>query len=272
MGHPAAARTAAPKACAHLDGDVSIPAGEVLLGEDGDASPGRRVRVAAFRIDRHEVTNRQFAAFVRATGYRTQAEVEGAGAVFVTPEHLQGLDDAAQWWRLKRGASWRAPTGPGSDIVGRMDEPVVQVTYADAQAYARWTGRALPDEAQWERAARGRHTQGAKPSSWAYDASGRPTANTWQGVFPVMDSADDGHHGLAPVGCFQPNAFGLYDMIGNVWEWTREARPGSPDRVVKGGSFLCAFNYCANFRPAGWQAQEADLPTSHIGFRTIAPA
>jgi formylglycine-generating enzyme required for sulfatase activity len=151
-----------------------------------------------------------------------------------------------------------------------MEDPVVQVTYADAHAYAAWAGRALPDEVQWERAARGDQDGEVAPSAWAYDTQGKPIANTWQGVFPVANRRSDGYPDLAPVGCFPPNAFGLQDMIGNAWEWTT----GRSDRgrVVKGGSFLCAFDYCANFRPAGWQAQEADLPTSHIGFRTIAPA
>jgi formylglycine-generating enzyme required for sulfatase activity len=247
-----------------------VPAGEVLLGEDGADKPGKRVKVAAFRIDRHEVTNRQFAAFVAATGYRTEAEIQGAGAVFVVPSHLDGLADAAQWWKLTKGAFWRSPAGPGSGIAGRMDDPVVQVTYADAQAYARWAGRDLPDEAQWERAARGAQAGTAPPSSWAYDGQGRPIANTWQGAFPVADAGEDGYRGLAPVGCFKPNDFGLYDMIGNAWEWTSQAQAGGSSRIVKGGSFLCSFDYCANFRPAGWQAQEADLPTSHIGFRTVA--
>jgi len=265
---PAKAQPAAARSCHAAEGAAYVPAGEVLLGEDGPGRPGRRVAVAAFWIDRHEVTNRQFAAFVAATGYRSQAELQGAGAVFTHPEHVDGLDDPAQWWRLVRGADWRHPRGPGSEIGDRMQEPVVQVTFADAQAYARWAGRALPSEAQWERAARGDQSGEVAPSAWAYDGEGEPIANTWQGVFPVLNTKADGYAGLAPVGCFKPNALGLYDMIGNAWEWT--TKPSDRGRVVKGGSFLCAFDYCANFRPAGWQAQEADLPTSHIGFRTIS--
>ena len=257
-----------PADCKAPNGIARIPTGDVLLGEDGPGRPGHRVHVEAFDVDRHEVTNHQFAAFVVATGYRTDAERQGAGAVFTQPQHVEGLDDAAQWWRLVRGADWRHPRGPDSSIAGRMDEPVVQVTFADAQAYAAWAGRALPDEAQWERAARGDQAGEVPPSAWAYDGEGHPTANTWQGVFPVMNARQDGYAGLAPVGCFKANVFGLYDMIGNAWEWTTGRSDRS--RVVKGGSFLCAFDYCANFRPAGWQAQEADLPTSHISFRTIS--
>jgi formylglycine-generating enzyme len=269
-GH-AVAGDARTVGCRAADGDVLIPAGVVLLGEDGAENPGAPLDVPAFRIDRHEVTNRQFARFVEATGYRTAAERQGEGAVFVAPDTVAS-EDPAQWWRLVRGATWRHPQGPGSSILARMDHPVVQVTYADAAAYARWAGRGLPSEAQWERAARGEQTAPVSPGRWAYEADGAPKANTWQGVFPVVNTKTDGYGGLAPVGCFTPNAFGLEDMIGNAWEWTSEVHAGPAQRVVKGGSFLCSFDYCANFRPAGWQAQEADLPTSHIGFRTVAPA
>lgn len=254
-------------ACAVADGRVAIPAGTVPLGEDGPGRPGRATAVAAFAIDRHEVTNDQFAAFVAATGYRTAAEREGGGAVFVAPAHPVPLDDAARWWRYVRGADWRHPRGPRSTIDGDGRDPVVQVTRADAEAYARWAGGALPTDAQWERAARGGQTGTRDPSSWAYAGDGRAIANTWQGDFPARDEARDGHAGLAPVGCYPANRFGLVDMIGNAWEWTSAARGQAGE--VKGGSFLCASGYCANYRPAAFQAQERDLPTSHIGFRTI---
>jgi len=260
----------APRSCHAPDGRAQIPAGEARLGEDGDARPGRPTPVPAFDIDRHEVTNRQFAAFVKATGYVTEAERQGGGAVFAAPTTPVALDNAARWWTWSKGASWKAPTGPGSAAARQPDDPVVQVTYADAAAYAQWAGRALPTEAQWERAARGLQTQGRPQSAWAYGDDGRPIANTYQGVFPVVDEGTDGHRGLAPAGCFPANDFGVYDMIGNAWEWTTALAPDGQRRVVKGGSFLCAFNYCANFRPAGWQAQEIDLPTSHIGFRTVS--
>ena len=267
---PAPPEPAQGRACPGRDGSAYVPAGEVLLGEDGPDRPGRRVQVEGFWIDRHEVTNRQFAAFVRATGYVTRAERQGGGAVFVAPERVGDPDDASQWWRWVKGANWRTPEGPAAERVAELDQPVVQVAYEDAVAYAKWAGRRLPDEAQWERAARGGQTAPRSPRSWAYDDRGRPIANTWQGLFPVSDTGEDHFKGLAPVGCFPPNGFGLYDMIGNAWEWTATDAQAAGSRIVKGGSYLCAFNYCANFRPAAWQAQEADLPTSHIGFRTIA--
>lgn len=234
------------------------------MGEDGDGRPGQRVEVRAFSIDRHEVTNRQFAAFVAATGYRTQAEGEGRSALFVPPTEPVSLDNAGRWWRFVEGADWRHPRGVGSSIAGRDDDPVVHVTREDAEGYAKWAGGYLPTEAQWERAARGRQNASAEPASWAFDKGGRARANVWEGPFPVADAGNDGFAGIAPVGCFDANDFGVYDMVGNVWEWT--AGEGTTG-LVKGGSYLCSMNYCANFRPAGFQAQEFDLGTSHIGFR-----
>lgn len=261
--------TAGRDRCGARDGRVVIPAGTVLLREDGDGRPGQPTQVPAFAIDRHEVTNRQFAAFVAATGYRTQAEREGRSAVFVRPTERVGLDNAGQWWRFVEGANWRHPQGPASSIDGRGDEPVVHVTREDAEAYARWTGGSLPGEEQWERAARGRQDGPVTPTAWAFDGEDKARANVWEGVFPAVDTGEDGFKGIAPVGCFQANDFGVYDMVGNVWEWTA----GSDDTgLVKGGSFLCAMNYCANFRPAAFQAQERDLATSHIGFRVTYPA
>lgn len=251
------------------DGRAIIPAGTALLSEDGPGQPGARVRVATFRIDRHEVTNAQFAAFVAATGHVTQAEREGMAPVFVLPSKPISLDDPRGWWRMVRGADWRHPQGPAGGIVGHGDDPVVQVSFEDAAAYARWTGGALPTVAQWERAARGDQTAERSIASWITSALHRPIANTWQGVFPLVDTGDDGHAGLAPVGSYPANAFGLVDMIGNAWEWTGDDG-GDGKRVLKGGSFLCAANYCANYRPAAWQAQEHDLGASHIGFRTVS--
>jgi formylglycine-generating enzyme required for sulfatase activity len=273
----------APDSCLAVDGRVLVPAGTVLLGEDGPSNPGSAVTVAAFRIDRHEVTNRQFAAFVSATGWITRAEREGGSAVFVPPSGPVDMDDASQWWRYVKGADWRHPYGPASSVDGREDYPVVQVDQADAKAYARWAGAELPDTRQWERAARGNQSRPVAPVAWAYETkadgggAGRPLANTWQGVFPVRDTGEDGRIGLAPVGCFDANSFGLYDMVGNAWEWTSDeaagAGGGNDGRrgIIKGGSYLCAMNYCANFRPAAWQAADRDLGTSHIGFRTIVP-
>lgn len=262
------ARAAPPEnRCLAKDAIVTVVEGIVLLGEDGTDRPGRPVRVAAFRIDAHEVTNRQFGAFVAATGYRTRAERQGASALFVAPTEPVSLDNAARWWRWTKGADWRHPKGPGSDLTGRAEEPVVHVDRDDAAAYARWAGGALPTTEQWERAARGDQNATRDPLVWAFD-HGKPRANVWEGVFPMRDTAEDGYAGIAPVGCFEANDLGLYDMVGNVWEWVA----GNQDvGLVKGGSYLCAMNYCANFRPAAYQAQEHDLSTSHIGFRVAYP-
>lgn len=249
--------------CDATDRCVAIPAGIVLLGEDGDGRPGIATQVAAFRIDAHEVTNRQFAAFVAATRHRTRAEREGGSAVFVAPTEPVPLDNATRWWRFVNGADWRHPQGPSSALNGHWQDPVVHVDRTDAAAYAAWAGGVLPTAEQWERAARGGQTNPRDPGSWAFD-HGRARANVWEGIFPIADTGADGYAGIAPVARFPANGFSLYDMVGNVWEWV--SGDGSVG-LVKGGSFLCATNYCANFRPAAFQAQEQDFPTSHIGFR-----
>jgi formylglycine-generating enzyme required for sulfatase activity len=194
-----------------------------------------------------------------------------------------------------KGANWRELEGPGSSIKGKENLPVVHIAYEDALAYARWRGRELPTEAQWEFAARGGRRSG---EDWAqaFDENGKPIANSWQGIFPVYNTEQDGYAGPAPVGCFPPNGYGLYDMIGNVWEWTndwyvpshrreaalnpsgpsllevRVAAGQSPSKVIKGGSYLCASNYCSRYRPTARQPQEVDLSTGHIGFRTVKNA
>lgn len=278
-----------------------------------DERPEERVEhevtVSGFWIDRHEVTNAQFLHFVAATGYVTIAErgldpKEHAGlppellvpgsVVFSIPDSVLNLVDVRQWWRFVPGANWRHPLGPGSSIEGKDNHPVVDVAYEDALAYARWLGRDLPTEAQWELAARG-GLDGAT-YSWGdkyYDPVEGWQANTWQGLFPLEDGADDGYHGTAPVGCFAPNGYGLFDMIGNVWEYARDwwlpghpaqpasdptgppqvlaaryAWPAEPSVVIKGGSWLCAPNFCARYRPAARQPQELGLGASHLGFRT----
>jgi formylglycine-generating enzyme len=266
-----AAMPADPRSCISRHEMVYVPAGKALLGEDGPSQPGSAISMEGFWIDRYEVTNRQFARFVQQTGYRTQAERDGRSAVFAPRTPLVDLTDASQWWGFVDGASWQRPDGPTDSIDTRMDEPVVHVTYEDALVYAKWLGHGLPNDAQWERAARAGQIASREPMQWAYDQVGKPRANTWQGVFPIRNDGTDGYAGVAPVGSFAPNPLGIYDMIGNVWEWTSSTVANSGvHRLIKGGSYLCARDYCANFRPAAWQAQERDLATSHIGFRTIS--
>jgi formylglycine-generating enzyme required for sulfatase activity len=295
------------------DGMVFIPGGAFRMGSERH-NPEERfthvVRIDGFWIDRHEVTNAQFRRFVEATGYVTLAErgldpnshpgmpremLAAGSVVFIPPTDLRRGGNLTQWWQYVAGANWRQPTGPSSSIAGKDNHPVVHVAHEDALAYARWRGRTLPTEAQWEYAARGGR-DGEDDYSSAYDAAGKPIANTWQGVFPVLNTNEDGYVGTAPVGCFKPNGYGLHDMIGNVWEWTSDwYRPGHPRedavnptgpdfalvrlapgqptrRVIKGGSHLCASNYCARYRPAARQPQEVDLSAAHLGFRTVLTA
>ncbi len=218
--------------------------------------------------------------------------------VFVEPPKGARIRmDITEWWRYVPGADWRHPNGPDSSIDGKDNHPVVHIAYADAQAYAQWLGRELPTEAEWEFAARG----GLDGADYAWgdepNPDGQWMANSWQGFFPFEDEGSDGYHGTAPVGCFAPNGYGLFDMIGNVWEWATDwyragddmtidgamnptgpaemsATVGGPVRVIKGGSWLCSPNFCARYRPAARQPQEADLGANHIGFRTVlhAPA
>tara|TARA_R110000824_G_scaffold390760_7_gene587738 strand:+ start:40372 stop:41316 length:945 start_codon:yes stop_codon:yes gene_type:complete len=262
-----------------------VPGGTFAMGDTvyAEEAPMRMVSVDGFWIDETEVTNDAFAAFVAETGYVTVAEkpldpaqhagltpdllVPGA-VVFVMPNNINGSGNVTQWWQYVAGANWRHPAGPATSIKGYGAYPVVNLTYADIKAYAAWKGTSIPSEVQWEWAARG-------------GAASRPeheqpkAANTWQGIFPVLNAADDGFAGLAPVGCYEPNGYGLYDMIGNVWEWTADLYQGNPaQRAIKGGSFLCAPNYCMRYRAAARQGQDIDLATSHLGFRTVlnAPA
>lgn len=258
---------------------VWVPPATVTLGEDGgrpEEAPARQVSVAGFWIAAHEVSNADFAAFVGATGYRTLAEqappapAHAPAAMHQPGSAVFAVPDAAnpQWWRWVVGADWRHPHGPTSSIEGKQRHPAVQIAYADALAYARWAGKALPSEEQWEAAAR---AGGANPRE-PVDSAGKATANYYQGAFPQRDLALDGFSGTAPVGCFPPSRIGTYDMIGNVWEWTRDPTSGRSDaNIIKGGSYLCASNYCARYRPAARQFQERSLGTDHIGFRLIDP-
>lgn len=275
-------------------GEVYVATAKVTLGSDAgylDEKTRATRQVGAFWIDATEVTNAQFAAFVAATGYVTDAERQGGGAVFRAPA-AGGEATEGSWWQFVQGASWRHPEGSGSGIDGAPNAPVVQVTRADALAYARWAGRSLPSEAEWEAAAKAGR-EDAELDRAPVDGQGRPAANFWQGPFPVQDTQEDGYGGRAPVGCFAPNGYGLYDTIGNVWEWTRDdyrgahqphghgdaaaARTGTdgapaPSAVIKGGSFLCAATYCVRYRASARHPHEADLPAAHVGFRTARPA
>lgn len=233
----------------------------------------RSAVVRDYDIDIHEVTNAQFDAFVKATNYVTTAETPQAGfdtagaAVFIKPTATH-----PNWWRFVEGANWRQPEGPESNINGQENYPVVQVSYEDALAYANWAGRDLPTEAEWEYAAKG---NSEAKYVWGDERTpnGKEMANTWQGGFPIQNSQKDGYASRAPIACFPANEFGLYDMIGNVWEWTKsETRQSAntPIYVIKGGSYLCAENFCARYRSGARQFQEADFPTNHIGFRTVS--
>lgn len=272
-------------------GMVAVPGGRFEPGSNqgyADERPAGSVTVAPFWIDRTEVTNAQFAAFVQATGHVTQAEREGAAVVFRAPPKGRMIADNA-WWVYTPGASWRHPEGPGSDLAGRLHQPVVHVALGDAEAYARWIGRDLPTEAQWEWAARG----GGDPERLEREpraADGQTLANFWQGIFPDLNTREDGFAERAPVGCFAANGYGLHDMIGNVWEWTLDPyrgprQPhgnGEPAQatphadatglpmVIKGGSFLCSSDYCVRYRAAARHPQEADLGVAHVGFRTVS--
>jgi sulfatase modifying factor 1 len=266
-----------------------------------EESPVHEVEVRDFWIDEHPVTAAEFRRFVRETDYVTVAErpldaddypdadpellVPGS-LVFRKTDRPVPLNDVRSWWEYVPGAFWKRPGGPGTTINGRDHHPVVQVAFEDAEAYATWARKELPTEAEWEFAARG-GLDGA-PFAWGDEhfPGGTPMANTWQGEFPWQNLNVDGFEGTSPVGSFPPNGYGLYDMCGNVWEWTTdsftsshtqspccapELLPGDrfPRRVIKGGSHLCAPNYCLRYRPAARQGETIDTSTSHIGFRCV---
>jgi len=235
---------------------VLIGGGTFVRGDDHhypEEAPARHATVDAFRLDVHQVTNAQFADFVADTGHVTMAERHG-GTVFVPADAPVDLSQPQLWWRHEPSASWRAPRGDG--VAAAFDHPVVQVTFADAAAYAAWAGGRLPTEIEWEWAA---GAGVALPSRWPLADDGMLLTNVWLGDFP-WQSIRSRSPGTMPVGSFPPNPFGLFDMLGNVWEWTI-------DDVVKGGSFLCAANYCARYRPSARHVQPIDEPACHIGFR-----
>jgi formylglycine-generating enzyme required for sulfatase activity len=299
---------------------VWIPGGTFRMGSDHhyvEERPVHNVSVDGFWIDPHPVTNAEFARFVEETGHVTFAEIPpdpknypgakremlyAGSLVFVKPRGPVDRRDFHNWWQFMRGAMWRRPRGAGSSLNGLGDHPVVHVTFDDASAYARWAGKTLPTEAEWEFAARG-GLDGA-PYAWGdvLHPDGREMANTWQGEFPWENLADDGYEGTSPVGAFPPNGYGLSYMIGNVWEWTTDwfaathreevksaccvphnplgpAQGGSydpcqpeiriPRKVLKGGSHLCAANYCQRYRPAARFPEPIDTSTCHVGFRCI---
>lgn len=294
------------------EGMVWIPPGRFSMGSPyapfGDARPIHTVELDGFWMDAAPVTNAQYAQFVEATGYKTVAErkpkpedLPGVPAdklvpgslVFHSPAQTVPLNDVSQWWEFVPGADWRHPEGPGSDLKGRENHPVVQVCYEDAIAYAKWAGKRLPTEAEWEYAARGGLTQ--EPYVWGkeFHPGGKWMANTWQGRFPNANSKEDGFVRTSPVRSFPPNGFGLYDMAGNVWEWCSDwyrpdyyahsprknpqgpsdsfdpDEPGLPKRVQRGGSFLCTDQYCSRYMPGGRGKGATDTGASHIGFRCV---
>jgi sulfatase modifying factor 1 len=284
-----------------LDGLVAIPGGDFAMGtedpsgfpSDGEG-PVRRISLAPYRIARHAVTNDQFAAFVAATGYTTDAERFGWSFIFhlLVPRRrgltIVGDSGPAPWWLGIAGAHWRAPEGPGSTVKGRGDHPVVHVSWHDAAAYCAWGGVRLPTEAEWERAARGGLEQARYPWGDELLPGGKHRCNIWQGQFPKRNSIADGYLGTAPVGAYPPNGYGLYNMAGNVWEWCADwfsatyhidgprADPTGPPagtaRVVRGGSYLCHRSYCNRYRVAARSANTPDSSTGNTGFRTAATA
>ena len=301
---PVAAVTPAPVAqqckMATIEGEhpgmVWVPGGRFTMGSDHafpEEGPAIAASAPGFWMDQTEVTNAQFAQFVAATGYRTLAErgirqgdapespVVPGSAVFRPRGGAEAMRSFVNWWQFEAGASWRHPDGPGTSIAGLEQHPVVHIAYEDALAYAQWKGHSLPTEEQFEFAAQG----GARKN-----AAGEYAANSWQGMFPSLNTAADGYSGTAPVGCFDANPFGLHDLIGNVWEWTqspyyerhdfaaKQAHPQGFDpvqpeekavAVLKGGSYLCSPDYCMRYRPEARIGQSLGLGASHIGFRTV---
>lgn len=306
-------------------GMVWVPSGEFTMGTDDETTlpnehPAHRVKVSGFWMDVTPVTNAQFRAFVVATGYVTVAEravdweamkkevppgtpkpsdemLQPGSLVYTSPGKPVPLQDLSRWWAWVHGADWQHPDGPGSGIEGMDDYPVVQVSWEDAAAYAEWAGKRLPTEAEWEYASRG-GTEGTR-YYWGDELQidGQYMANTYTGVFPAMDTGADGYAGRSPVKAFPPNGYGLYDMAGNVWQWTADmyrydrhaqlaqmccpenpqgpaetfdpADPYSMRRVIKGGSYLCNVSYCESYRPTARRGTPPDTGSSHVGFRCV---
>src|SRR5215468_5162532 len=302
------------------DGMAWIPAGTFLMGSDQhypEESPVHKETVAGFWMDTYLVTNADFTRFVNDTGYKTVAErvpnaaqypgalphmLVAGSVVFRQPACRVDLRNHYNWWTYVPGANWRHPVGPQSSLDGLKDHPVVHVAYEDVEAYAAWAGKEIPTEAEWEFAARGGLDGAVYTWGDEFAPGGKMMANTWQGEFPIQNLLLDGYERTSPVGSFPANGYGLFDMTGNVWEWTRDyftprhARaadsaccaprnprvdspaasqvfpgPGShlPRRVIKGGSHLCAPSYCLRYRPAARQGEAIDTATCHLGFRCV---
>jgi sulfatase modifying factor 1 len=282
-----------------LQGMRLIPGGEFMMGTDGSygfaadgEGPAHPVTLAAFHIDATCVTNEQFNSYVNATGYRTDSERYGWSFVFFG--HLSGAQQrtygrasvlGSEWWCRVEGASWRHPEGPGSTIKQRWDHPVVQVSWHDAETYAAWAGKRLPTEAEWECAARGGLTQKRFPWGDELEPESRHAMNVWQGVFPTQNTSADGHYGTAPAKSYRANAFGLYQMTGNVWEWcwdwfdpayyrtSPSENPIGPAsgarRVMRGGSYLCHASYCNRYRTDARSSNTPDSAATNVGFRCV---
>jgi formylglycine-generating enzyme len=247
---------------------VEIPTGSFRMHSypmyPEEVSP-RIVEVKGFFLQVHEVSNKEFAKFVAATGYRTSAEKTGMSALF-EPKFVNQTQEPSEWWSLKPGTTWWSPDGPDSDLIGLDHHPVVHVSWEDAQAYARWAGGRLLTEEEWEYAASLGLIEPDRPDSGAFGTNREPLANIWDGSFPHENTLNDGFEGRSPVGCFSASKLGVYDMIGNVWEWT--ATPfGDKQYTIKGGSHLCSPTHCHRFRPSARQGMDSDLSTSHIGIR-----
>jgi formylglycine-generating enzyme len=262
------------------DGMIELPGGTFRMGTDDPdgfpedrEGPIREVTVARFAIAAHCVTNERFAEFVDATGYRTDAERFGWSYVFAKflPRDLRRASprlERAPWWCGVSGAFWRRPEGPGSDLDGRWDHPVVHVSWHDAEAFCAWAGLRLPTEVEWEYAARGGLDQARYPWGDELTPDGEHRCNIWQGRFPVRDTADDGYSGTAPVDAFEPNGFGLYNVAGNVWEWCADwFDPAQQNRTMRGGSYLCHESYCNRYRVAARTANSPDSSSGNLGFR-----
>lgn len=247
---------------------VEIPAGSFRMAAQPmypEEAQSRDVNVDGFLLQIHEVTNDEFSKFIAATGYRTTAERQGESALF-SPALAETATHPGQWWQRSKHATWWTPDGPGSDLRGRGNHPVVHVSWQDAQAYARWANARLLTEPEWEYAAVLGLFEPDRTDSGAVGPHGESRANIWNGAFPHENTGEDGFAGRAPVGCFSSSTLGAYDMIGNVWEWTQTLFD-TTRYTIKGGSFLCSTEYCHRYRPAARQGMEADFSASHIGIR-----